>query len=115
MSTYVLSVPPSTNSLFFNVKGRGRVKSTKYRAWIKGELLALIAQRAKPVTERAAVSITIPKATRGDADNRIKPTMDLLVRAGILTDDSGKHVGSISVTFGDVQMIHVAITPMVAT
>lgn len=114
MSTYVLAVPPSTNSLFFNVKGRGRVKSTKYRAWIKAELLALIAQRAKPVTERASVAITIPKITRGDADNRIKPVLDLLVRAGILTDDGGKHVGAVSITFGDVQMMHVEIVPMVA-
>lgn len=112
MTTYVLKVPPSANSLFHNGK-RGRFKTAKYTAWIKGELNALLDQRAKPVTERATVAITIPKVTRGDCDNRIKPCLDLLVRAGILKDDSSAYVGAVSMTFGDVQMMHVEITPMV--
>lgn len=113
MTTYVLSVPPSTNQLFVNRKSGGRFKASKYRAWIKGELAALLAQRARPVTGRSAVTITIPKGTRGDCDNRIKPAIDLLVRAGILADDSSAHLGAVSMTFGDVQMMHVSIEPMV--
>lgn len=111
MTTYMLSVPPSTNSLFRYGKN-GRYKKAKYVSWINGELLALVAQRAKPFTGCASVSITIPKATRGDVDNRIKPTLDLLVRAGVLKDDSQAYVGTVSITFGDVQMMHVEITPM---
>jgi len=112
MPTFVLSVPPSANALFFNVKGRGRRKSHKYRAWIAGELKALVAQRARPVRGHVSITITLPKSTRGDASNRVKPAEDLLVRAGIIPDDSGKHVGSVTVTFGDVQMMHVQVEPM---
>lgn len=111
MTKYTLSVPPSANKLFANAKRGGRVKAAAYRAWIKGELNALIAQRAKPVEGRAAVSIILPMTTRGDPDNRIKGTVDLLVRAGVLPDDSRKHLASISVTFGDVKLMEVEIVP----
>jgi crossover junction endodeoxyribonuclease RusA len=109
---YNLSVPPSANKLFANVPGKGRVKASAYRKWIKGELLALVAQRAKPVIGRASVAITLPTGTRGDADNRIKPTLDLLVRAGVLADDGAKHVGSVSITFGKVTLMQVEVLPM---
>lgn len=107
---FTLSVPPSANKLFANVHGKGRVKASAYRAWIKGELNALIAQRAKPVGVRASVSITLPNTTRGDADNRCKATLDILVRAGVLTDDSRKHLASVTIGFGDVKMMQVEVT-----
>lgn len=112
MTTYNLSVPPSANKLFANAKGGGRVKASAYRAWIRGELKALMAQRAKPIVGRAAVAITIPKGTLGDCDNRIKPTIDLLVRAGVLQNDSAKHLGAVSMTFGDVATMQVEVTAM---
>jgi hypothetical protein len=112
--TYVLAVPPSANNLFFNLRKGGRRKTAKYSAWIDGELKALIAQRAKPVAGRVSVSITIPNGTRGDADNRIKPCLDLLVRAGIIPDDAGTYVGAVSLTFDKVDMMHVCVEPMKA-
>jgi crossover junction endodeoxyribonuclease RusA len=114
MTVFLLSVPPSGNKLFANASGRGRVKTSKYRAWIKGELNALIAQRARPVAAPASVSITLPRTVRGDCDNRIKGTVDLLVRAGVLPDDSRKHLTSVSVTFGDVKMMQVEVLPVPA-
>jgi Holliday junction resolvase RusA-like endonuclease len=73
-----------------------------------------MAQRARPIKGRAAVSITLPNGTRGDCDNRIKPAIDLLVRAGILADDKAKHLASVSVTFGDVKMMQVEVSEFAA-
>lgn len=70
-----------------------------------------MAQRARPVPGRVAIKITLPNGTRGDA-SYLEPTEDLLVRAGIITDESKQFVGSIPVTFGDVQMMHVEVEPM---
>lgn len=95
--------------MYYNMPGKGRRKTRQYASWIQGELKALIAQRARPFTERATVSITIPNHTRGDCDSRIKATLDLLVRAGILKDDRSDFVKAVSVTFGDVQCLHVKI------
>ncbi|MBB2965031.1 hypothetical protein FHU13_005453, partial [Methylobacterium sp. R2-1] len=38
-------LPPSTNSLFANVVGRGRVKTPKYRAWRQQAVLLIDVQR----------------------------------------------------------------------
>jgi len=109
--TFILSPPPSANKLYFNVAGKGRRKSREYCAWIKGEMKALIAQRAKPVEGCATITITLPRS-RGDVDNKIKPTIDLLVRAGILRDDRSDFVSGVSVSFGEnIEMMHVTITP----
>ncbi len=105
---FVLAVPPSANACYANSR-HGRFKTAKYRNWIKGELKALLAQRAKPMLGPATISITLPNGTRGDCDNRIKPTCDLLVRAGILKDDRSDYVRSVSVSFGEVQMMHVKV------
>lgn len=113
MAIFTLSVPPSANKLFANVPGKGRVKASAYRAWIRGELKALMAQRARPIGARASVAITLPNGTRSDCDNKIKATCDLLVRAGVLQDDSPKYLGSVSATFGDVKMMEVEVLPMV--
>lgn len=107
---FVLSVPPSANKLFWNLPGKGRRKARQYCAWIKGELNALIAQKAKPFIGPATISITVPNHTRRDADNYAKPVLDLLVRGGILAGDSSDSVRSISVTFShDNQCVHVNI------
>jgi Holliday junction resolvase RusA-like endonuclease len=98
--TFELSPPPSANKLFVSPKGTSkRFKTAAYKRWISGELKALIAQRARPVGVRAKVSIVLP-AGRADMDNSIKGTLDLLVRAGVLQDDSRKHVAGVSVTGG---------------
>lgn len=111
MPTFVLSVPPTVNNAYVNLRAGGRRKSRAYCAWIRGELKALTAQRAKPVGRRAKVTITLPNATRGDCDNRIKPCLDLLVRAGVLTDDRSDFVSSVTAVFGDVQLCHVSVEP----
>lgn len=109
MTTYILAVPPSANALFTNVRGKGRRKTAQYAAWIRGELKALIAQRAKPVGRRAVIKITVPNNKRRDVDSYLKGIIDLLVRAGVLADDRSDYVASVSASFGDVEQCHVSV------
>lgn len=122
MPTYVLSIPPSVNQLYANVrkpwarlattkpsKKRGRVKTRAYSAWIDGELKALVAQRAKPVEPPVSVAITRPSRSKMDIDAVVKPTIDLLVRAGLIEDDNPSIVTSVSVNFGNVENMAVKL------
>lgn len=114
MARYVIQTPPSANGLFVNRKNGGRFKSKEYILWIKSELLALTAQRARPIDVPVQIEIQIPKWTRGDIDNRAKPCLDLLVKAGVLADDSQAYVKRVDIKFADVQMTHVIIEPEAA-
>ena len=109
MPTFELSPPPSTNRLFVTPRGTSRrFKTREYRAWIKGELNALLYQRAKPFHGRADVFILLPKG-RSDYDNGTKATLDILGRAGILVDDNRKYVASVSIT-GGTHPTHMLVT-----
>lgn len=94
-----LPFPPSVNDMFLNNRGRGkgRIKSPDYRAWIEQSLWELNAQRVKPFLERAIIHIDLDDTRNGDCDNRAKPVADVLVAAGILRGDSKKHVKRVSV------------------
>lgn len=72
-----------------------------------------MAQRARPVGARASVSITLPNTTRGDADNRCKAVLDILVRADVLTDDSRQQLASVTIGFGEVKLMQVEVVPSV--
>lgn len=108
-AAFELDLPPSINRAFRNVRGVGRVKTNEYNAWIRGALMALVAQRAKPVQPPVALSLFIPESTRADLSNFTKATEDLLVRAGIIPDDSKKFVRSISMTFHDAPLMKVRV------
>jgi len=98
-----LPVPPSTNNLFVNVRGRGRRKSDEYRAWLHEAGLKLNLQRPQPVSGPVHVTIRIPDIARGDLDNRIKASLDLLVKHRLIEDDS--MVASIHVSrYGGAEM-----------
>lgn len=84
-------LPPSTNSLFANVRGRGRVKTTKYRAWRQQAVLLIDVQRPGRMAGPCDVTIYLPPFS-GDADNRIKPCLDAAVEAGVLADDGQRYV-----------------------
>jgi len=84
--------PPSSNNMFVNVKGRGRVKSKRYKAWwtqayyyVKANAPNALVAVARPVMVNITVKRRGPKV--GDIDNMIKPVLDLLVTTGILEDD----------------------------
>ena len=85
-----LPFPPSTNNLFVNIKGKGRVKSARYSAWCTEAGWEARRQRAGRVEGPYALYITAcrPDARRRDLDNIAKPVSDALKTAGVIEDDS---------------------------
>ena len=89
-----LPVPPSTNNLYANKRGGGRILSPRYRAW-RTEASTHVLATPRPrnaLSECAELLILINPAKRGripdDITNRIKPLEDLLVSGSVLADDS---------------------------
>lgn len=108
-ATFYVDVGPSVNAAFRNVAGKGRVKTTAYNSWIDGALRALISQRAKKIVPPVSVTIELPMVTLGDLDSRCKTALDLLVRAGIIQDDSKRYVRSISMSFYDGKQMRITV------
>jgi Holliday junction resolvase RusA-like endonuclease len=93
--TIELPLPPTTNNLFINSRGGGRVLSVRYRDW--KPLAAARLKHLPPVTEYP-VAITYRiiwgKGWRAnwDVSNREKAATDALVEAGVLQGDSCLYV-----------------------
>lgn len=86
--TCVLPLPPSLNNAFMNVRGKGRVKSRKYTAWIEAARVEALAQKIRAhLPGWYDIIITLPIGMRGDNDNRIKPINDFMQRMGFVADD----------------------------
>lgn len=83
-----LPFPPSTNTLFANVRGKGRVKTERYKTWIAAA--GWDVKGAEPVDGPYHLEIVLkrPDNRRRDLDNCIKAISDLLVEHGITPDDS---------------------------
>lgn len=98
----VLPPPISTNALFANVPGKGRVTTKAYSAWKKLAVETLGAQEPLPAFS-CPVNVTFFVGEVGvaqmDADNTAKAFMDALVTAGVLRDDKRKAVRSSCVTW----------------
>lgn len=88
--------PISTNSLYANVRGKGRVKSKDYNTWIWHVTAKL--QKQKPLPKfTEPVRITLAVGTVGvspnmDGDNCVKAVFDQLVAHGVIPDDNRKWV-----------------------
>ena len=107
-----LSEPPwSVNSMYLNRRpgatGRGRVKAPGYRMWREHMGWEIRGQTRAAFKGRVAVSITLPKGTRGDADNRIKSALDLLQAAGVVAND--RQCDPVSCGRGDVDRTTITI------
>lgn len=92
MSETVLEIPrpPSANTAFRNLAGGGRAKTRGYRAWREEAGWTVKTQSPAKITGEFEVEIVCPRPDnrRRDIDNLIKPTLDLLVLAGVTPDDS---------------------------
>lgn len=91
---FVLPRPPSSNNLFANAYGRGRVKTAVYKTWLLdcGWVIREQASRAPAGARRVegpfCVSIVASgEQPRPDLDNIIKPIIDALVKARVVDDD----------------------------
>jgi crossover junction endodeoxyribonuclease RusA len=84
--TLSLPLPPSVNSAWSNIPGKGRVRSAEYRRWHKQAFDELTLQKPGHIPGRFAAVINAGRIKRrADVDNRIKPLLDLL--SGTVTDD----------------------------
>ncbi len=109
--TLFLPIPPSLNNAYVNVPGKGRVRSKAYNAWIEEAGWRLKIQRqANPEVFKGAVVIDLTVERRrkgvGDLDNFIKPCLDLLVKHGVIEDDS--HVQEITARWGEKTTVRVS-------
>jgi Holliday junction resolvase RusA-like endonuclease len=102
-----LPVPPSVNALYRNVPRRGRVKTRAYRQWLNSAGWEIQLQRQGCIGAGFEVEITLPLKTRGDIDNRVKPTLDALTKFGVIRDD--RDCRSITVRKGDLSEMLVTL------
>ncbi len=88
--TIDLPFPPSANHLFANVKGKGRVRSDRYRQWANAAGWMLISQKPDKIEGPFALALVVQRKDRRKRDigNLLKGVEDLLVDHGIIEDDS---------------------------
>lgn len=88
MIQFEIDVPPSTNHLYANAPGKGRVKSLAYRRWLEAagwEVKSQVQGRKLDAPWRLSVTAHI-RSVR-DISNIIKPVEDLVVRLKLAPDD----------------------------
>jgi Holliday junction resolvase RusA-like endonuclease len=106
------NLPPSTNNLFANIPGKGRVRSAEYNRWLNQSGLLVRSQCKTRMGERADITLVLEdRHPSADASNYIKPVEDLLVKVGILADDNAKHVRSVLAAWSDIQGLRIEIWP----
>lgn len=107
-----LPAPPSVNSLFKNLKGGGRGKTQGYVDWISQCGWRLKSQRPRCIAGRVLVLISCERfSERADVDNVIKPTLDLIVKHGVIEDDRFVDAVAASWTANISGMMRVLILP----
>lgn len=104
-------VPPSTNSLFRNARGVGRVKTEPYKVWINAAGWDVAAAKVKPIHQPVSVTMLVRrKNKRSDLDNMAKGPLDLLVKHGVILDDS--QVMSLTLQWSDaVEGVRIFLEP----
>lgn len=93
-----LPLPPSINNAFVQfTQGRvtRRVKSKDYAKWQKDAVSHLIETAAPVTASRYSVNIDLGINYQSDIDNRVKPILDALVKAGMISDD--RYIDTITV------------------
>ena len=108
---FAIPDPPSLNNIYANRAGGGRFKTAAYKKWREDGAAHLrwIIQAPRITEAPVDVTIHLAKRLRGDADNRIKPCMDLLVAAGVLIGDQKKFVRSAKAEWTDRDVSSVTI------
>lgn len=100
--TFTLPLCPSTNNLYLN-KGKKRIKTKAYRDWSERAAGLLKAVPKWAGGYPVAIDITIVGGkgwTLGcDVGNREKACTDALVNAGIIFNDSCKHISDVRVRY----------------
>lgn len=96
MSGFLVTIPvPVSVNQMYGYRRRGRYIKPEYATWIEAAGWELRRQRPRPIAGPYKVLISLPKI-RGDADNRCKGVLDLLVKHGLTPDD--RHCRHVSAT-----------------
>src|SRR5258708_4769936 len=109
MITLRIPLPPSVNALFANVPGKGRVKTDRYKTWLNAVGWDVVQQRQSPIKGDVTLEIVAgrPDRRRRDLSNLIKAAEDLLVRHGLIEDDS--RVTSLSIAWTAIEGCQVTV------
>jgi Holliday junction resolvase RusA-like endonuclease len=103
-------LPPSTNNLYFNIAGKGRVKTRQYNDWITQCGLLLKNQITGRLMGRVDITIKLEdRHPQRDCDNAAKPICDLLVKMGAIHDDRSKFVRSVKTEWAPIKGVEIAI------
>ena len=88
--TLILPFPPSVNSAYRNVPGRGRVKSRVYKEWLTEATIMARLQSHGTIEGAYAFHMKASRPDRRarDLGNLEKVTHDLCVSLGLVEDDS---------------------------
>lgn len=106
-----LPVPPSVNSLYRNVPGRGRCPTGGYQRWVESAAKRFWGVKVTPFSVPVKIKLTLPFGRGPDCDNCIKAVQDLLVKMRVIEDDNRKHVWGVSSELGDVDECLVEVYP----
>ena len=91
--------PPSANKLHACYRGR-KISTPAYRAW-RADCLERLSTLGGPRGHDGPVRVTVNlypgTRMRFDADNKLKPVLDMLVALGVIVDDDSKHVREVLV------------------
>lgn len=110
MAKFNLPLPPSLNNIFFNKPHGGRAKTTDYKNWLDTAAWEIRGQRVAVFRGDVRVCIVIGRPNKtSDIDNRIKPVLDAMQKAGVISND--KAVVDIRARWGDVTGCVVSISP----
>lgn len=115
MISFTLPAPPSVNTLYANVPGKGRVKTRAYKRWIEdaGWHMRLDGDKVRswqPITGPVQVKILGGNA-RQDNDAGVKAIFDLMTRMRVWLDDA--QVREHTVSHGGIpRKTIVTITPL---
>lgn len=90
MTRLTIPMPPSVNLIYRPVRGRGMIKTERYRKWITAAGWEIKAQKAEKVEGDYALWAYCQKADKRKRDlgNIEKALSDILVTHGIVGDDS---------------------------
>src|SRR5262245_44783021 len=93
--TIALPVPPSANRMYANI-GKRRIKTKAARRWARDAAWAIkIAAGGRKITGPWSIGGQLPRAMKGDCDNRLKAILDAAAASGIVIDD--RHCAGITV------------------
>lgn len=103
MTRISLPFPVPLSACFINEKVRGRIPTKRYLAWQDEALWMIRAQKIRPVKGLVSVYILLvaPDKRHRDAGNCDKAVGDILVKAGIIEDDSNRYVRRLTYEWAD--------------